>query len=185
MTLDDSRTVDLVGRAEALLDRVESMPDPDARTDAVELVRALVALYGEGLARVTAAALRAGGDTVAAQFAADHLVSHLLLLHGLHPLDLPTRVAAAVEATCARQGEVRPELVSVDDDVVRLRLPAATAGCGSSTAALAAALTESIRAAAPEIDRVEVDQPKPAPAVIPVASLWHGPVGSRSAAAGG
>jgi hypothetical protein len=175
MMLDDRRAADLFGRAEALLDRVESGADTPLRTDAVELVRALLELYGEGLARLTAVAVRAGGDGTVAELAADGLLRHLLLLHGLHPLDLSTRVAAAVEAVSTRPGAVRPESVSVDGSVVRVRLPAPT-GCRSSAAAAGTELVESIRAAAPEIERVDLEESRPAPAVIPVASLFQTPV---------
>jgi hypothetical protein len=177
MPLDDRRAVDLVERAEVLLDRVEAGADPALRTDAVELVRALLELYGEGLARLTAAAVRAGGDATAAELAADGLLRHLLLLHGLHPLDVPARVAAAVEAESARPGGLRPEAVSVEGSVVRVRLPAAS-GCRSSAAAAGSALAESIRAAAPEIERVDVAEAPPLPALIPLASLWNPPLGA-------
>lgn len=177
--MDDHRAADLIGQAEELLEQVESLPDPDARAAAVELLRALLALYGEGLARLTATAMRAGGDTVATELADDDLVAHLLLLHGLHPLDLPTRVGRAIETVRPRLGGANPEVVSLDGGTVRLSLPGAATGCRSSASAARTALEEAIRDAAPEIERVEVEQPRPAVAVIPVASLWQGAAGSR------
>ncbi|GIG87971.1 NifU family protein [Plantactinospora endophytica] len=167
MTLTDRAATELVDRAEGLLERVASGADPALRADAVELVRALLELYGEGLARIIATAVRAGGDDLVTELAADGLVAHLLLLHGLHPVETATRVADAVR-TWSRASGVPAELLDVAGDTVRLRLPAAGTGCGSSTAA---GLAEAVRAAAPEIAHVDVEQSRPAPALIPVGSL--------------
>ena len=65
----------------------------------------------------------------------DELVSHLLLLHGLHPVSLGDRVLDALD-------EVRPyleshggdvELVGMEGPVVRLRMQGSCSGCPSST----------------------------------------------------
>ncbi|MER6944305.1 hypothetical protein ABT294_09805 [Nonomuraea sp. NPDC000554] len=141
---------ELIGRVETLLD--------DADPAAVELARALLDLYGEGLSRVVAAV----GDTVAAELAGDELVAALLLLHGLHPLDTRTRVEAAVPAGQA-------DVVTVEDGLVLLRLR--PSGCRSSAVAAQAALESAVRDAAPEIERVEFEEAGPPPVVIPVESL--------------
>ncbi|NRQ38946.1 nitrogen fixation protein NifU [Nonomuraea sp. NN258] len=135
-----------IGRIEALLERA----DPPA----IELAQALLDLYGEGLTRIMAAA----DDDAARRLAGDPLVAHLLLLHDLHPVDVGTRVADALRGTGA-------ELVDVADDLVRLRLPAG--GCRSTIGYL----EQAIRDAAPEIERVEIEQP---PVVIPVDNLLGG-----------
>ena len=182
--LDERAAVDLVGRAEELLQRVERLSDPVARTAAVELVQALLELYGEGLRRVTAAVVHAGGDALAAELADDDLVAHLLLLHDLHPLELPARVARAVRIAAARLGgalagpaTVDGVTATVDGPTVRLRLPAEAAGCRSTAAAVHTAFEDAIRAAAPEIERVEIEQAPPLPTLIPLASLRRNPAG--------
>ncbi|MER6575558.1 hypothetical protein [Nonomuraea sp. NPDC001023] len=118
-----------IGRIESLLERAEP--------PAVELAQALLDLYGEGLTRIMAAA----DDDLAARLAADDVVAHLLLLHDLHPIDVRTRVEDALRGTGA-------EVVAVEGDLVRLRLP----DDGSS----ADAVRRAVRDAAPEVEQVEI-----------------------------
>jgi Fe-S cluster biogenesis protein NfuA/nitrite reductase/ring-hydroxylating ferredoxin subunit len=87
-------------------------------------------------------------------------VSSLLLLHGLHPLDLETRVAQALE-------QVRPYMRShgggVDlleitgEGVIRLRLEGTCHGCPSSRVTLKFAVEKAIYAAAPDAAGLEVE----------------------------
>ena len=138
---------ELVGRADALLERLED------DSDALEAVRAIVELYGEGLRRIV--------DRVAAGDALerDELVSHLLLVHDLHPVDVETRVRNALD-------EVRPylgthggdvELLGVEQGVARLRLAGTCNGCPSSSATLQHAIEDAILRAAPDLDRIEAE----------------------------
>ncbi|HZP40400.1 MAG TPA: NifU family protein [Candidatus Binatia bacterium] len=158
-----------VARAEALLERVEALPDARARATAVDCVEALVRLYGEALARVMR---HAEGTPLAGALADDELVSHLLLVHGVHPVDVGTRVARAL-------AEVRPylrshggnvELVEIRDGVARVRLAGSCHGCPSSRATLRAAIEDAVRRAAPDLDGVEAEGVTDAPAG--AASAW-------------
>jgi Fe-S cluster biogenesis protein NfuA/nitrite reductase/ring-hydroxylating ferredoxin subunit len=159
---------DGAGRVEAVLERVEALPDPDARAVATELAQALLDLYGEGLARMVAQVAERDDDgALAAAFGRDEVVAELLLLHGLHPVPVAARVRRALE-------EVRPyleshggdvELLGVEDGVVRLRLEGSCRGCPSSAATLRLAIEEAIRQAAPDVDRIEAEGAEdPAPA---------------------
>jgi Fe-S cluster biogenesis protein NfuA len=139
----------MVEAVEALLDRVEQFPAPQ-REVATELVSALLDMYGEGLARIVAAC------DVPVE---DELVSHLLLLHGLHPVPVEQRVTGALE-------EVRPylvahgggvELLGVAEGVVRLKLEGACHGCPSSALTLRSAVEEAIMRAAPDVERIDAD----------------------------
>jgi Fe-S cluster biogenesis protein NfuA len=161
VALDDRAARERVARVETLLEEVEALADPAARDTAVELVGALLDLYGEGLRRLLDGAR-----------AEDELVAHLLLLHGLHPEDVEERVLAAL-------AEVRPyleqhggdvELLGVDDGVVRLRLQGHCHGCPSSTATLRLAIEEAIHRTAPDVERVEAEGAV-APAAAPGAGL--------------
>ena len=155
-------------RIEALLEEVESL-DPACRDIAGELVQELVELYGDGLGRIVeVVAARDADGALARELAADELVSHLLLLHGLHPVALETRVRGAL-------AEVRPyleshggdvQLVGVEDGVVRLRLEGSCSGCPSSTMTLKLAIEDAIHKAAPDVERIDadgVDEPAAAP----------------------
>ena len=98
----------------------------------------------------------------------DDLVASLLLVHGLHPESLAHRVEEAL-ARCGRLlaahgGDV--ELLGIDDEAgaVRLRLLGSCDGCPSSSVTLQLAVERAIVEAAPEIVRIDVDQPSPRPA---------------------
>jgi Fe-S cluster biogenesis protein NfuA/nitrite reductase/ring-hydroxylating ferredoxin subunit len=155
--LDDAQARELVGRVESLLEEVESLPDPGARDKATALVQALLDLYGEGLERMVDCVAARDDGRLAEALARDELVSHILLLHGLHPAPLVDRVRYAL-------GEVRPyleshggnvELLSVDGGIVRLRLEGSCSGCPSSAMTLKLAIEQAIYKAAPDV--VEID----------------------------
>jgi Fe-S cluster biogenesis protein NfuA len=139
----------MVEQVEALLDQVETFPEPQ-RAVATELVGALLEMYGDGLSRIVAAC------DVPVE---DELVAHLLLLHGLHPVPVRERVIGALD-------EVRPylashgggvELLDVTGGVVHLRLEGSCNGCPSSAATLRGAVEEAIARAAPDVDRIETE----------------------------
>jgi len=153
--LEDNDVGERVGRVEALIEQVESLPDRVAREAAVEMVGALLDLYGEGLARTLALL----DDGTRRALAEDELVAHLLLLHDLHPIPVETRVHEALE-------EVRPyldshgggvELVGVEEGVVRLRMHGSCDGCPSSAMTLKLAIEDAIHKAAPDVVAVEAD----------------------------
>jgi Fe-S cluster biogenesis protein NfuA/nitrite reductase/ring-hydroxylating ferredoxin subunit len=163
--VDDLEARELVGRVEQLLDEVEAIPDPAARGAATEMAGALLDLYGEGIVRLAAQVPDPGA------LAHDELVSHLLLLHGIHPVPVEDRVRAALE-------EVRPyldshgggvELLDVAGGTVHLRMRGTCSGCPSSAVTLKLAIEEAIRKHAPDVDEIEAQDAGPAPALIELA----------------
>ena len=173
MLLDDGGLRERVARMDALLAEIEALEDPAARSKAAEVVQVLLELYGEGLSRVMETV--AGGEErerIFEALAEDELVSHLLLLHGLHPLDLEARVMRALE-------EVRPylkshggnvEFLGVTDGVARLRMQGSCSGCPSSTMTLKLAIEEAIEKTAPDLEGIEAEgvaeEPAPAPTIV-------------------
>ncbi len=156
---------------ETLLEQIENLKDPNARSKAAEMVGVLLDLYGDGLARMMDLVYETGNDKAFESFAQDELVSHLLLLHGLHPLDVETRVVQALE-------EVRPylqshggnvEFLGVEEGVARLRMQGSCDGCPSSAMTLKLAIEEAVMKAAPDLDGIEAEgvaEPKPAPNIV-------------------
>ncbi|MFG1690199.1 NifU family protein [Nonomuraea sp. NPDC049269] len=163
MSLTDREAAERVARVDALLDSVDSLPDPGLT---VEALQALLDLYGEALARI----LAIGGDALGPALAEDELVAYLLLLHGLHPLDVSVRVERAVSRVRPRLGGSAVESVTVADGEARVRLRRGRGGCGAATAP-SALLEEAIRNAAPELDRVEIDELGPPPVLITLDAL--------------
>lgn len=166
-------------------DRIESLLDAlgaggaVARGRAEELVRQVTELYGSGLARILEILDDRGhldGGTLDA-LTADELVSSLLVIHGLHPQDVETRVAAALDSVRPYLGSHggNVELMDISPaGVVRLRLLGTCQGCPSSSVTLKFAVEEAIESAAPEVTAIEVveEESRPAvPAVIPVDAL--------------
>jgi len=148
-------------KIEGLIRKIESLPDPEARTSAVALIQAVMEFHGSGLDRmmeIIADSGSAGYETLD-QFAADDLVGSLLLLYGLHPLPLEARVTQALD-------KVRPyldshggnvELLEIADGVVRLRMQGSCKSCPSSSMTLKLAIEEAIYAAAPDVVTIEAE----------------------------
>jgi Fe-S cluster biogenesis protein NfuA len=156
--MDDREVRERVAALERLLEQIGDDPK------AIEAVRALVELYGEALARFLT-----GADP-----AEDELLSHLLLVHDLHPVDVETRVRQALD-------DVRPylgshggdvELLGVEHGVARLRLAGTCNGCPSSTVTLRNAIEEAVMRAAPELDGIDAEGvAEPQPALVQIGSL--------------
>ena len=146
-----------MGRIETLIQEIERFPDAGARAHTREIVQTLLDLHGAGLERILEH-LAAAGDTGLAMIdslARDELVGSLLLLYGLHPLDVETRVRQALDRVrpYVRSQGGHVELVGTVGGVVRLRLHARS----SSAAALRSAVEEAIYAKAPDVAGVEVE----------------------------
>lgn len=155
-------------RIETLIQEIAAFPDPHARDTAEELVKALLDMYGEGLNRLLeiTAATEVSGIALIDTFAEDELLSSLFSLHGLHPLDIETRVMQALD-------EVQPflkshggnvESVRIEDGIAHVRLQGSFHGCSSSTIELA--MKEAIYKTAPDLDGLQVEgisNPPPRP----------------------
>jgi Fe-S cluster biogenesis protein NfuA/nitrite reductase/ring-hydroxylating ferredoxin subunit len=153
--MDGREAAELVGRVEGLLEQVESLPDPVARETALTAIQALLDLYGEGLARIADQV----GPLQATVLGGDELVSHLMLVHGLHPVAVEDRVREALDGVRpyldSHGGDV--ELVEVRDGVVRLRMQGSCEGCPASAMTLKSAIEDAVLRAAPDVDAVEAD----------------------------
>jgi hypothetical protein len=114
---------------EPLLDRLERLGDPAVREDARALVGLLMRLHAGALARLVEIARGSGHAALLDACKGDPQVSRLLLLHGLHPDDLASRVrqalaevapvaaflGAEVTVVEVREGEVSLALSAPDD----------------------------------------------------------------------
>lgn len=154
-------------RIERLLEEIRASASPPCWRRVDELMRLVVELYGAGLGRILeivgAAARDAdrGATGIPARLAADELVASLLLVHGLHPEDVPTRLGTAL-------ARVRPYLGSHGGDVevvelderagaVLLRMTGSCDGCPSSAMTVRLAVESAIHELVPEIGRIEVE----------------------------
>jgi Fe-S cluster biogenesis protein NfuA len=168
----------------ALLDRLHHLDDLLHSADTAlqpaltEAVQSLLEFHGTALRHLLDhLAETPNGQSLIDSLAEDPLVSNLLLLHDLHPFDLPSRVAAALEKVrpflAQHHGNV--ELLALNDTVVRLQLLGNCHGCPSSRATLKNLIEEAITNAAPEITEIQVaeETAEPATNFIPVAAVKY------------
>jgi Fe-S cluster biogenesis protein NfuA len=155
----------MMREVEQLLAGFDAVQTPRrARERADEIVRTIVALYGDGLERVLSIVHAELGDRSAPFFerlCEDKFVESLLCLHGLHPIALEDRVDAALESVrpyiTSHQGNM--EVARIDGDVVYLRLEGSCDGCPASAATLKLAVERAILERAPEIREVRAEEP--------------------------
>jgi Fe-S cluster biogenesis protein NfuA len=151
-----------MAQVESLIREVEGFPDAKARACTQDLLRAVMELHGAALERVLDKLADAGetGLALIDALAADDLTGCVLLLHGLHPLDLETRVRQALD-------KVRPflrshggnvELLGLAGGVARLRMLGSCDGCPSSAMTLKLAIEEAIYEQAPDVTAIELDK---------------------------
>jgi Fe-S cluster biogenesis protein NfuA len=150
-------------RIEPLLAELESALAPSEFARVEELVRCVVEIYGEGLTRIPAVLAQEGaaGAALWRRLAGDERIAGLLALHGLHPEPLEERVQRALEKVRPQLGSHGGDvhLVSVDERTgdVRLRLDGTCDGCPASSATLQHAVAGAIRAEAPEVGEISVE----------------------------
>ncbi len=145
---------DLEARVDRLSEALESVPEP-GRSVAEELVSAVLAMHGEGLARIRELI----DDDTAARLVADPQVASLLLIHDLYPVSLEDRVVEGLDAVRpymeSHGGNV--ELLRVEDGVAYLKLEGSCHGCAASASTLELAIKKSLDETAPDLLGVEVE----------------------------
>jgi Fe-S cluster biogenesis protein NfuA len=144
-----------------LVHDLETIADPASRAAAKELVQLLMDLHGKGLERVMEIVFQSGesGARVIDDFGQDPLVSSLLVLYGLHPDDLQTRVERKLKQMVSKLHKLGAEasLVSVIDGNVRVQASVNGHSCGSTARTVQATLEEAIYEAAPDLSSLVVE----------------------------
>lgn len=158
---DSSELKSNLQRVETLLASFSEVDDPALRDKLGEIVQTLLQFHGEAIARMlTKTAESETGDQLIDDFGRDELISNVLLLHGLHPVDLETRIARALESCrpylASHGGNV--ELIDVSPDgAIRLRLEGSCHGCPSSRVTLQSSIEQAIYDAAPEVTAIHIE----------------------------
>jgi Fe-S cluster biogenesis protein NfuA len=177
---------------------LEDATDPVLRANAKDLVQALMTLHGACLEKMLEIAAKNGaaGKSIIDSFGRDDLVKSVLLLYGLHPVALETRVLEALEKSrpYLRKSDADVTLVGIDDaGVVTLRMEgqSTAGGCNSSAASLKQSVEQAIHDAAPDISGIVMlgyVEPSATAGFVPLASLAasghpaHRPFEERAAA---
>lgn len=140
---------------------IEDTADPHLRANGLELIRGFMELHGTGLERMIhiIAGSGAAGQSVLSQLAADEPAASLLLLYGLHPVDIETRVRMALDKVGpylkSHGGSI--ELIGIAENVVTLRLNGTCKSCPSSRMTLDLAVEQAIYEMAPDVEGIEVE----------------------------
>jgi Fe-S cluster biogenesis protein NfuA/nitrite reductase/ring-hydroxylating ferredoxin subunit len=168
-TIERPAEEELVGRVQELTAQVEALPDPQARACAEELAAAVVQLYGEGLERIFAAV----DEETRTELAQDGVVASLMLIHGLYPVSLETRVQAALDSVRpymdSHGGNV--ELLGIEDGIARLRLEGSCSGCAASQSTMELAIERALEETAPDLLGLDVEGVAPKRAPEPVVDV--------------
>jgi hypothetical protein len=159
---DEQRLDRSLRRIEELIGVLEADPEAAASVSARELVSLILDLHSIGLAKLTAILTNEdGGASTIARLVEDDQVRAMLLLHGLHPDDLETRVHRAIERLRPHLGVhgFRVEILEIARGVVRLRLNASAgvAAKASMLLTLPSEIEDVIVEAAPDVDEVIIE----------------------------
>jgi Fe-S cluster biogenesis protein NfuA len=169
-----------IQRIGGLVQEIESIADPAVRAATKNLVQALMDLHGAALEKALDIVAAAGepGMNIVDRLGRDSLVSSVLILYGLHPEDLETRVVKAVDKVrpqLRKQG-CEVELLGVNDGAIRLRAETGSHSCGSTAKTLQATLEGAMYDAAPDLTSrvIEGFEEKPASGFVALDKLVGG-----------
>lgn len=159
--VDDNDFQKRVQKIGGLVHDLESIADPASRAAAKELVQLLMDLHGTGLERFLEIVFQSGdsGAQIIDDLGRDSLVSSLLILYGIHPEELQTRVQRKLEQIRSKLHKMGAEatLVSVKGGDVRLRVTVDGHACGSTSQAVRATVEDAVYEAAPDLTSLAVE----------------------------
>jgi Fe-S cluster biogenesis protein NfuA len=168
-----------------LVQEIESIADPAVRAMTKGLVQSIMDLHGAALNKAMEMIADAGeaGMAIIDRLGRDSLVSSVLILYGLHPEDIETRVVQAVDKVrpqLRKQG-CELELVSASEGAVRLRVETGSHTCGSTAKTIQATLEGAIYEAAPDMTSLVIEglEEKPANGFVGLDKLMGSSAGPR------
>jgi len=100
-----------------MLEQVQEIPDTAARETTLHIINTMMEYHAAGLGRILERIAETGelGQATLRDLAQDELVGSLLLLYGLHPVAMETRVQTALD-------NARPFLAKHGGNVELLRI---------------------------------------------------------------
>ncbi len=158
---DDKEFQGKIQRIGELVGQLQNISDPEARAGAKALVQLLLDLHAVGLERALEVVAKNGeaGQRIIDDLGCDPLVSSLLVLYGIHPLDLDIRITQAVEKLQpqVRKGGGELELLSCDEGSVRLHMRITGHSCGSTGKTLKKIVEDALYEAAPDLALLQIE----------------------------
>jgi Fe-S cluster biogenesis protein NfuA len=164
-------------RIGGLVQEIEAIADPAVRAATKGLVQSLMDLHGAALEKALDIVAESGepGMGIIDRLGRDALVSSVLILYGLHPEDLETRVLKAIDRVrpqLRKQG-CEIEMLDVSDGVIRLRVETGSHTCGSTAKTVQASLEGAVYDAAPDLISLVIEgfEEKPASGFVALDKL--------------
>jgi NifU-like domain len=164
-----------------LVGELDQMPGAGSKVAARELVQLLMEVHGAALERMMNLVAESGvepgrpGSAIINRFGQDPIVRSLLLLYGLHPDTLETRVLQALDAVRGRLRKFDSEvkLVSIHEGAVQLRLHTSGHACGSTTRDLRAIVEGGIYDLVPDLASLTIlgSEDEPSSSFVPLENL--------------
>jgi hypothetical protein len=144
-----------------LVRTLEAVADPAVRSSSKELVQLLMEMHGSGLEKILDIIFAAGdpGVRIIDDLGRDPLVSSLLVLYGLHPDDLPTRVQRGLDQIASKLNKMgaAARLIGSDDGDVRIHASVDSHSCGSTAKTVQATVEEAIYETAPDLRSLAIE----------------------------
>ncbi len=149
----------MVKKLNALVEELEAYPDAEIREKTLDLVQIILALHREALRRLVATLdSLPEKEQILSRITGDDVIHTILLIHGLSPADLQTRVAEVVN-------ELRPflisqgcdvELLGVDNGRARMRLMRSGQGA-PPISALKSEIEKALAEVVPDLSGIEIE----------------------------
>lgn len=168
-------------RLGTLVGELDQMPGAGSKVAARELVQLLMEVHSTGLERMLELVLEsvrdsgAPGGAIIHRFGEDPVVRNLLLLYGLHPDDLETRVLKALDAVRGRlrKFDCELKLVSFHDGAVEVRLHTSGNARDSNKKDLRSMVEGGIYDLAPDLTSLTIlgAEDEPSSGFVPLESL--------------
>lgn len=175
-------------RIGGLVEQIESISDPAVQATAKNLMQALMDLHGAALEKTLDIVAEAGepGVSIIDRLGSDSLVSSVLILYGLHPEDIQTRVLKAVDRVrpqLRKQG-CEVEFLGTADGIIRLHVETGSHTCGSTAKTIQATLEGAMYDAAPDLTSLLIEgfDDKPASGFVALDTLLRTSAGPSASA---
>ena len=144
-----------------LVQQLETVADPAVRDSAKELLQLSMDLHGAGLERMLEIIFQSheAGPGIIDELGRDSLVSSLLILYGIHPEELQTRVERKlqeIESKLHKMG-VGASLLGCANGDVRVRIQVDGHACGSTARTAQSTVEEAIYEAAPDLKSLVIE----------------------------
>lgn len=155
---DLQKRVQTVG---SLVHDLETIADPVSRAAVKELVQLLIDLQGAGFERVLEIIYKSNGTgaQLIDELGEDSLIGSLLVLHGIHPDDVQTRVEKKLKQIDSRLHKMGAQatLVSSVEGMIRIRVSLQGHVCGSTSKNVRSTVEEAIYEAAPDLSSLVLE----------------------------